>query len=314
MTVNIGELVATTLRNRRQELADNVTNHNALFRRMAERGNVSPADGGRTILEELMYAENSTVQWYSGYDVLSTAPSDVMDAAEFNWKQLAGNVVISGLEGEVQNTGRERVINLLESRIRNLNISLRNTAATAVYADGTGNSGKEFGGLQLLVADDPTASSSVGGINQSTYSWWRNQTSGDVTLNSTTIQSEMNSLWLACIRGTDRPDLIPSDTNTYTYYEESLQALQRFSSPDMADAGFVSLKYKTADVVYDDQCPANHMYFLNTDYLYLRPHSDRQFVPLDRRQSINQDATVIPVVYAGNMTVSNRSLQGVIYT
>lgn len=314
MPVNIGELVATTLRNRRGELADNVTNHNALFRRISERGNMSPADGGRTILEELMYAENGTVQWYSGYDVLSTAASDVMDAAEFNWKQLAGNVVISGLEGEVQNSGRERVINLLEARIRNLQISLRNTAATAVYADGTGNSGKEFGGLQLLVADDPTASSSIGGINQNTYSWWRNQTSGDVTLSSSTIQSEMNDLWLACVRGTDRPDLIPADANTYTFYEESLQSLQRFSSPSMADAGFTSLKYKSADVIYDDQCPTDHMYFLNTEYLFLRPHPDRQFVPLDRRQSINQDATVIPVVFAGNMTVSNRSLQGVIYT
>lgn len=314
MTVSLGELVTTTLRNRRGELADNVTNHNALFRRLSEKGNVRPADGGRTILEELMYAENGTVQWYSGYDVLSTAASDVLDAAEFNWKQLAGSVVISGLEGEVQNSGRERVINLLEARIRNLMISLRNAAATAVYADGTGNSGKEFGGLALLVATDPTASSSIGGINQSTYSWWRNQTSGDVTLSASTILGEMNSLWLSCIRGTDKPDLIAADANTYTYYEEALQQFQRFSSPAMADAGFTSLKYKSADVVYDDQCTQNRMFFLNTDYLALRPHSQRQFVALDQRQSVNQDATVIPVVFAGNMTVSNRSLQGVIWT
>lgn len=315
MTINIGEMVTTTLRNRSGELADNVTNHNALFRRLNERGRIKPVDGGRTIVEELMYAENSTVTWYSGYEVLSTAPSDVIDAAEFDWKQLAGNVVISGLEGEVKNSGRERIINLLESRIDNLQISLRNTAATAVYADGTGNSGKEFGGLQLLVADDPTASSSIGGIAQDTNTFWRNQTTGDIaTLSSSTIQTNMNSLWLNCIRGTDKPDLIPSDSNTYTYYEESLQSLQRFSSPAMADAGFEALKYKSADVVYDDQAPADHMYFLNTNYLSMRPHTDRQFVPLDRRESMNQDATVIPVVFAGNMCVSNRSLQGVLYT
>lgn len=315
MTVNIGELVTTTLRNRTGEMADNITNHNALFRRMNERGRVVTADGGRTIVQELMYAENSTVMWYSGYETLSVEASEVMDAAEFNWKQLAGNVVISGLEGEVQNSGRERIINLLASRIENLEISLRNTASTAIYADGTGNSGKEFGGLQLLVQDDPTASSSVGGINQATYSWWRNQTSGDIaSLSSSNIQTNMNTLWLSCIRGTDRVDLIPCDANTYTFYEESLQPLQRFSSPNMADAGFTTLKYKSADVVYDDQCPANHMYFLNTDYLFLRPHTDRQFVALERRQAVNQDATVIPVVYAGNMTVNNRSLQGVLYT
>lgn len=315
MSVNIGELVATTLRNRRGELADNVTNHNALFLRLSQKGNISPADGGRTIVEELEYGENTNVQWYSGFEVLATEASEVMDAAEFNWKQLAGTVVISGLEGEVQNSGRERVINLLESRIKNLMKSLRNAAATAVYATGTGNSGKEFGGLRYLVADDPTASSSIGGINQNTYSWWRNQTSGDVaTLNSTTILGEMNDLWLTCVRGTDKPDLVAADTNTYTYYETSLQQYQRFSDSDMAAAGFTSLKYKSADVIYDDQCPTNHMYFLNTDYIFLRPHSQRQFVALDQRQSVNQDATVIPVVFAGNMTCSNRSLQGVIYT
>lgn len=315
MTVNIGELVTTTLRNRTGEMADNVTNHNALFRRLNERGRVVTADGGRTIVQELMYAENSTVMWYSGYETLSVEASEIMDAAEFNWKQLAGNVVISGLEGEIQNSGRERIINLLAARIENLEISLRNTASTAIYADGTGNSGKEFGGLQLLVQDDPTSSSSVGGINQATYSWWRNQTTGDIaSLSSSNIQTNMNTLWLSCIRGTDRVDLIPCDANTYTFYEESLQPLQRFSSPNMADAGFTTLKYKSADVVYDDQCPANHMYFLNTDYLFLRPHTDRQFVALERRQAVNQDATVIPVVYAGNMTVNNRSLQGVLYT
>jgi hypothetical protein len=65
-------------------------------------------------------------------------------------------------------------------------------------------------------------------------------------------------------------------------------------------------------VIYDDQCPANHMYFLNTDYLFLRPAKGREFVPLGEKSSVNQDALVMPVVWAGNMTTSNRSLQAVI--
>ena len=119
-------------------------------------------------------------------------------------------------------------------------------------------------------------------------------------------------MWLSCIRGTDKPDLIMADSTEYTFFEAALQQYQRFTDASMAEAGFEALKYKTADVVYDDQCVAKHMYFLNTDYLYLRPHSERQFDALDQRDSINQDAMVIPVVWAGNMTCSNRSLQGVI--
>ena len=310
-TINIGEIVATTLRNRQGELADNVTNHNALFMRLNKKGNIRPLDGGRTIVQELEYAENSTVAWYSGYETLNTTPQEVFDAAEYDWKQLAGTVSISGLE-EVKNSGKEAIINLLDARISNLRKSLRNTASTAIYADGTGSSGKELGGLQLLIDDDPTASATVGGINQNTYSFWRNQYSASAATSAGNVLSRMNTMWLSCIRGTDKPDFIAADDDMYTYFEASLQQNQRFTDASMAAAGFESLKYKTADVFYDDQCPNKHMYFVNTDYLFLRPHKARQFVPLDDRNSLNQDAKVIPVVWAGNMTCSNRSLQGVI--
>jgi len=309
-TINIGEIVSTTLRNRSGKLADNILNHNALFARMNRKGNVRPADGGREIVEELEYAENGTAGWYSGYEVLDVTPQEVFDAATFDWKQLAGTVTISGLE-EIKNSGKSRIINLLEKRIKNLEKTLQNNAATAVYADGTTDT-KSLGGLQLLISDDPTASATIGGINQSTYSFWRNQYSAAAATSSGNIGSRMNSMWLACIRGTDKPDFIAADSVMYTHFEASLQQYQRFADAKLAEQGFESLKYKTADVFYDDQCPASHMYYANTDYLYLRPHTSRQFVPLDDRNSVNQDATVIPVVWAGNMTCSNRSLQGVI--
>lgn len=309
-TINIGEIAATTLRNRSGTLADNVSNHNALWMRMNKKGNIRPLDGGRDIVQELEYAENGTVAWYSGYETLATTPTDVFDAATYDWKQLAGTVTISGLE-EVKNSGKEAIINLIDSRLKNLERSLINTAATAIYADGTGSSGKELGGLQLLIDDDPTAAATVGGIAQGTYTFWRNQYSASAATSANNILSRMNTLWLQCVRGKDKPDFIAADSTEYTFFEAALQQYQRFTDASMAEAGFESLKYKTADVVYDDQCVAKRMYFINTDYLFLRPHKNRQFVPLEERASINQDAYVVPVVWAGNMTCSNRSLQGV---
>jgi len=310
-TINIGEIAATTLRNRSGELADNVSNHNALWMRLNKKGNLRSVSGGRDIVQELEYAANGTVAWYSGYETLSTTPTDVFDAATFDWKQLAGTMSISGLE-EIKNSGKEAVINLVDSRLKNLERSLINTAATAIYADGTGSSGKELGGLQLLVDDDPTSAGTIGGVNQVTYSFWRNQYSAAAATSSGNILTRMNAMWLTTLRGKDKPDFIAADSVMYTHFEASLQQYQRFTDASMAEAGFESLKYKTADVIYDDQCPASHMYFLNTDYLFLRPHKSRQFMPLDERASINQDAYVIPVVWAGNMTCSNRSLQGVV--
>lgn len=309
--INIGQLATVALRNYTNTLNDNILNHNATFYKLNQKGNVRVADGGRDIVENLEYAENSTVGWYSGEETLDTTAQNTFDASTFDWKQLAGTVVMTGLE-EIKNGGKSRIINLLEAKLKNLGKSLRNTAATSVYADGTGSSGKEIGGLQLLVADDPTASSTVGGINQNTYSWWRNQYSAAAATSSGNIQNRMNNMWLSCIRGTDKPDLITADSVMYVHYLDSLQALQRFSDSDMANSGFTTVKYLQADVCYDDQAPASHMYMLNTDYLYLRPHSTRQFTALDKRASTNQDAEVIPVVWAGNMTVSNRERQGVI--
>jgi|TARA_R110002124_G_scaffold101660_7_gene249420 hypothetical protein len=306
------EIVTTTLAGYSKTMADNVTNNNALLRHIDSKGNKSPATG-RTIVQELEYATNSTTKWYSGYEVLDTSTSNVFTAAEFNYKQLAGNVVISGLE-QVENSGSEQIFNLLKSRIRNLEKSLKNTMASALYADGSGTDSKELGGLQLVVPG--TVGNTVGGINSTTYDFWQNQvydfSTAGVTASATTIQTAMNTLWLSTIRGADRPDVIVGDTNYFGFYWSSLQTNQRFTSDESASAGFMNLMFMDAPVYYDDQCPANKMYMLNTDYLFLRYAEGREFVPLGEKASVNQDALVMPVAWAGNMTVSNRARQGII--
>lgn len=315
------EIISTTLSNRTGKLADNVTKNNALLNRLRKKGKVKTVDGGRTIVQELEYAENGTVMAYSGYETLNISPSDVFTAAEFNYAQYACAISISGLE-MLQNSGEEQVINLLSSRIRNAEKTLTNTIAVDCYSDGTGSGGKQLGGLQLLVDTTPSTGT-VGGIDPSTTAgtFWRNIAyDGGSTATSTNIQSYMNATALQVVRGTDRTDLIVADSNYYSKYLASLQAIQRITSEDMAGAGFTSLQYfgngGAADVVLDGGvgggCPASTMYFLNTDYIFFRPHVDRNFVPIgDDRFATNQDAMVKLIGFAGNMTISNRKLQAV---
>jgi hypothetical protein len=312
---NLSEIITTTLRNRSGKLADNVTKNNAILLKLSSKGRVKPASGGRTIVQELEYAENSTFMYYSGYEPLNVSPSDVITAAEYDWKQAAVAVTISGLE-ELQNASDEKVIDLLESRIGNAEKTMSNQIAIGMYANGTGSSGKEIGGLQLLVADVP-GSGTVGGINRLTYSFWRNYVQTGTAATSANIQSLMNGVYLNISRGRDHPDLILADNLHYKLYLESLQTIQRVTNTDLASAGFDNLKYMSADVVYDGGigggCPANHMYFLNTDYIYYRPHSARNMVPIGgERMNTNQDAIVKLIGWAGNMCLSNASLQGVL--
>lgn len=319
---NLTEIITTTLRNRSKRIADNVSNSNALLMRLNERGRVRPADGGRTIVQELDYAENATFLYYTGYEAWNISPSDVISAAEYDWKQAVVVVSISGLEGDVQNSGPSAVLNLLEARIENAERTMKNNLSTGVYSDGTGSGGKQITGLQAIVADANTTGQTgvgtVGGINASTYGFWANQvfdcssTGGAAT--AANIQGYMQRLWLQCTRGNDKPDLIVFDDDYFQFYWSALSAFQRFNSPNEGRAGFDVLKFASADVFYDGDSgvPDKHGYFLNTNYLYWRPHPSRNMVPLESRNSINQDATVVPMVWAGNLTCSNRSLQGVI--
>lgn len=316
---NLSEIVTSTLRNRSRRLADNVTNNTALLFRLKERGRVRLFGGGRTIIQELEYAENSTYQRYSGYEVLNISPSDVISAAEYNIKQAAVAVSISGLE-QLQNSGRERVIDLLEARIGNAERTMMNNLSVDIYSDGTADGGKQIGGLQLLIADDPTTGT-VGGINRASFTFWRNQLvdfSVDIgaTASATNIQTAMNLMYLKATRNRDAPDLIVADNEYFRFYWESLQANQRFTDEKLAAAGFQNLKFMGADVVFDGgqggDAPVDHMYFLNTNFIHYRPHRDRNMVPLDPdRFATNQDAMVKLIGWAGNMTLSNAQLQGV---
>ena len=315
---NVSDIVATTIQSRSRQIADNVTKNNALLSRLNQRGNIKTISGGNVILEELSFAENGNAGFYSGYDLLPVAAQDVISAAEFSIKQFAVPVVMSGLE-MLQNSGKEAFIDLLEARLNVAEATMMNKLAQSVYSDGTGSGGKEITGLNAAVASTNT-SGTYGGIDRATWTFWQNKkydfSDNTVTPGPTTIQNAMNTLWASCTRGNDRPDLIVVDTVYWGFYMSSLQALQRFSSPETGNLGFPSLKFMDADVVLDGGiggfCPASTGFFLNTKYLKWRPHKDRNMVPLspNRRYAINQDAEVQILGWAGNLTCSGAQVQG----
>jgi hypothetical protein len=133
-----------------------------------EGGRIRMLNGGTKIVEPLIYGQNSTVGSYSGYETLSLTPQEGISAAEFEWKQYAASIAISGIE-EAKNNGEQEIINLLEAKIMQAEESMRESFNQMFFADGTGNSSKDWNGLGNLVESGNT----VGGIDSSTYSWWK---------------------------------------------------------------------------------------------------------------------------------------------
>lgn len=317
------ELVSTTFRKHKKEFADNTTNNNALYSRLFSKGRKRTEDGGLTIVEELDYAENSTWQRYSGYDVLNVSASDTLSAAEYNWRQAAVHVTASGRELRI-NSGESRIINLAKARLTNAMRTFANNLSSDMYSDGTASN--QINGLQAIAPD--SAGGTLGGINGTTYTFWQatvqdasSPISGaSITLANGTFEDPfMLQLYLELVRGSDKPDLVVLSNDYYTFFEGGQVDNKRYttssSSGDSSSAGFVSLKYKNADVVFDggSGISAAHGYMLNTDYMSVVVHRDADMDEVEEQRAINQDAVVIPVIWMGNICTSNRALQGVMH-
>jgi hypothetical protein len=312
------ELVTTTYRNHKAEISDNVSEHNALYKRLTNKGRVRREDGGLSIVCNLDYAENSTYQRYSGYDALNVNASEVLSAAEFPWRQQATHVTASGLEIR-SNSGENRIVNLVKSRIKNAQRTMANNLSEDFYS--AGSLSNQINGLQALIADAGTGT--VGGINSSTFTFWQNtvqsaaaplQGGGAIVPSATTIESLMLPLFLRTTRGADVVDLIVMSEDYFTFYEQSQTSLKRYAPEDNGKGGMISMKYKTADVFWDSSAsgiPAAHGYFVNTDFMEVVVHQDADMEIMPEMRAINQDAIVIPVIHQCNLVISNRKRQGV---
>jgi hypothetical protein len=293
---NVTDLVATTIEYRQGEIRDNVTKNNAFLRHLEKKGNTREFSGGTQIFEEISFQANPNANWYSGYDPLPTSAADVLSAAAFQIKQAACPVTVSGLE-LLQNAGKEKII-----------ASMYNLLAQGAYSDGTGNSGKQIGGLDIAVPVVPS-SGTYGNINRATWPFWSSQvrTAGS-TITAATVQTEMNAMWALLVRGKDHPHLAIMDSFWWQTFMASLQAIQRFTSAEEGDLGFPTAKYMNTDCVLDGGiggfATLKTCYWINTDFFFWRPHSARNMVPLspEKRYAINQDAVVQILAWAGNIT------------
>jgi hypothetical protein len=321
--INYSDLVTATIENRSRSLADNLSIHASLLKRMSDRGNIDMISGGYKIVEELEYAENQSFKWMNGYDTIDIQPQEIFTAAEFDLKQAALSIVISGQE-MLMNSGKERFIPLLKRKLMNGEKSFKNNLVRALYSDGTGFGGRQLTGIQAAISTTPTVGT-YGNIPRATWPFWRNAKFGGVAdggaaVSSANIASYMTRLALQLVRNDDFPDFWLMDQVYYNLFQQSLQPNYRVTNADTAASGFKSLKFYAAggdsDIVFAGVgvgMPASTAYAINTKYLRLRPHEDRNMVKIGGdRQPTNQDAIVSLLGWAGNVTCTNVSLQGVL--
>jgi len=299
---NFDALLSTTLANYRSQLTDNVFTARPLTYTLMEKGRIRMLNGGTKIVEPLIYGKNSTVSSYSGYDSLSLTPQEGISAAEYDWKQFAASISISGLE-EAKNNGEQEIINLLEAKIMQAEESMRESFNQMFFSDGTGNSSKDWNGLGNLVESGNT----VGNIDSSSYTWWKSYEENTAT--ALTL-AQMSTAYNSVSVGNDHPDTLLTTQTLFEKYEALLQPNLRYTDTKTADAGFQNLLFKAAPVMYDVHCTAGTFYFLNSKYITLVGHSNKWFSQTEFIKPEDVDARYALIMCYGNLTVRNRAKQG----
>jgi hypothetical protein len=323
-TPNLSVMATVAIDSRTKEIADNVSNNNAVLWAIKKHGGIKPFTGGTSIVEEFSFAENTNAGSYSGFDTLTQAQTEELTAASYAIKQYQVAVTISGLE-EAMNSGKEKMIDLLDSKLEVAEASLTNKLVQGLYSDGTGNSGKDLTGLQAAIPVS-NATGTYGNINRATWSIWRNKKrkGGAVdftgTITSANVWDEYMALYLQLVRGTDKPTVAVASTSHYLALMKYLQAQQRFNegSVEMAKAGFQNIMFMETPVVVENNTgasasgmPAATTYFLNTKHLRLRPFGGVDFKSFGK-DPVSQDAMIKHMKWYGNLTCRNQFLQGVI--
>jgi hypothetical protein len=297
---NWDAILSTTLANYVPKLEDNVFTARPLTYWLTSKDRIKKISGGAKIIVPIIHETNSTVASYSGYDTITTTAQTGISSAEYSWKQLAGTVSINGLE-EAQNRGEAEIIDLLEGKIMQTEESLAEKMDVMFFADGTGNSSKDWLGLAHFVSTGPT-SGTVGGINRATAGneFWRNY--ANTTSEALTL-TRMTTAFNTVSKGSDQPDFIVTTQSLFEKYESLLQPQLRFQDSKTADGGFQNLLFKTAPIMFDTNCTAGSMYFLNSKYIKLYGHTDVWFKTSPFVRPNNQDARFAQIMCYGNLTI-----------
>lgn len=308
---NFDEILSTTFKKYAPTFIDNVFDDRPLFARLMAKGKVQTIDGGQSIVEQLMYGENTTFASYSGYDTLDTTPQAGLSAAEYGWSQVSVNISISGIE-EAKNKGASQIISLLNAKTLQAEESARSGLNVMGFGNGTGNAGKDFNGLENLIGDHTSAVTTVGGINCVTAGneYWRSVViDANADLDPIRSTAEWTNAAYTAAKGGDMFTFVLTTQELFEHYEASLEPQLRFTSNDKADAKFMNVMFKGRPVFFDHDCPTGVTYFPNEKYLAVKGHKDVWFTPTGFRHLPDVDARWSNIIAYGNMTTSNRARQ-----
>lgn len=272
----LGTRVTTTTQSKLlPKVVDTILNSNVLATRVLSKASKF---NGERMKFPVKYAKNATGTSFAGFDTFSTSATDNRVNLEFvpKFYQMSVALPLDELSG---NATEEKVINLAKLEMSSTAQDMADDIGTLFYSTGTGNSSKDFLGLEAIV-DDGTNASTFGTLSRSTYTTLKST----VTASSGTISlAKMSTLYNAASSGSQTPTLGLTTEVVFALYEQLLQPQERvvktvsqFSSTgNMGKAGtgltggtgFTGLYFKGFPILADEKCTSGVLYFVNENFL-----------------------------------------------
>jgi hypothetical protein len=281
------------------KIADAIFDTNPTLNRSKKKGWYKTFDGGETIMAPLNYATEGG-GWFDGYDTLTTYGVDNISAAEYTLKQLEVPVAISRKE-ELQNSGKAQIVSLVESKMKIAEKTLADKLGTGIFSASTNS--KSIVGLGTILG----TSNTVGGISQTTYSWWQSQLDSTTT---TLTLGAMQTLFQLCTFDNEQPSVGLSTRTIYNKLYALLTPQQRFVDTETASAGFTSIMFNGIPILVDSHQATAALSFINESNLFLYVHSKENMRFEEFQKPINQAVSVGRIYWAGALCSTNNRTHG----
>lgn len=268
----IETILHATLEKSRKKLMFAAVKANAFYAYAMASEKVEYEDGGREISNPLITGRNPNVTSYAYYDELPVAQTNEFNTVRYGWARVAGSVIISDQEVD-ENQGETEIFKILKGKMQTLEESIKEKFQNYLYGAGIG---KDPNGLALMIPDNPNVGV-LGGIDRATEPQWRTMAKDYAGyLTSTNIEEEFDDILLDMKQGkNEKPDLILCGRNIYKMYRKavrdkiSILADGTYSAKKMYDLGFDGVSFGGITMIYDEDCPADKAYFINSTYLKL---------------------------------------------
>ena len=276
-TITFDSFYTSTIKNYSKELQKNFLEYrpgvNVL---MDEYGHQE--SGSYAVQIPLEYGGTSpNVTVMQPYDTIGTNPTEYSVPGIFKYVVFATSATVSEIE-KVMNSGKAKLFDLLEGRIRHGVRELVNAVNSEIYSDGTSYGGNSFQGLAAGVSTTPTSdpsSGAIGGVSVTTYPWFQNNATtscGSFAANGvkgSATDKVIAGFDVATDGEMDRPNCILSDQTVFEYYNNTLLSTVRYIDPlKKGDLSFGGLYYQDMPWYWDRNCPSGRMYILNSKYIH----------------------------------------------